>query len=419
MRVNVPVGHPRFGELDPCVCWDQDDLSQRTGRLLRYSNLKGLTAVTFEGLNPRGNSIDEDRQQLFNAAFESSMNFAEALEGWFILAGPSGSGKTALAAAIANRVIERGMAVLFMVIPDLLDYLRHSYGNSTEESYDYIYQQVRDAPLLVLDGLGLQATTMWAQEKLFQVLNHRYNVGLPTVLTVSGPLTDLDDLLYTRINDVTLSRVVWLGPLDQSSSRLVGLPPQPLLDEMTLKSFYVEGAEGTTASQQDTLEAAYYATRSFAGDPRNHWLVISGSTGVGKTHLAVAVVNHRLNTGAAVFYTTVLDLLDHLRSAYAPGSRMSYDERFEHLRSVPLLVLDDFGSQSSTSWAEEKLYQLLVHRHDSRLPTMITMDSAVELRPAVLSRLRDQRFVTEIPVRAPDYREIGRMAPRYVEEELK
>ena len=157
------------------------DISQ-TAR--RDGSCIGRRAVLLFPHPPAKRRRTDDRQQLFNAAFESSMNFAEALEGWFILAGPSGSGKTALAAAIANRVIERGMAVLFMVIPDLLDYLRHSYGNSTEESYDYIHQQVRDAPLLVLDGLGLQAATVWAQEKLFQVLNHRYNVGIPTVLTV-------------------------------------------------------------------------------------------------------------------------------------------------------------------------------------------------------------------------------------------
>jgi DNA replication protein DnaC len=418
LRVDVPVGHPRFGELDPCVCWDKHNVEERTGRLLRYSNLKGLIAITFNSLDPRGHSVNKGDQQLFNEAFESSVNFAETLKGWFILTGPSGAGKTTLAAAIANRVIERGMAVLFMVVPDLLDHLRNSYGNTATESFDYIFEQVRDAPLLVLDGLGVQAATVWAQEKLFQVLNYRYNVGLPTVLSISGSVTDLDERLYTRINDSSLSRVVRLGSRDQSSSRLLGLPPKPLLDEMDLDSFYVEGAEGTTVNQRDTLEAAYYATRSFARDPRNDWLVISGSTGVGKTHLAVAVVNHRLDAEADVFYTTVLDLLDHLRAAYAPGSDASYDQRFERLRSVPLLVLDDLGSQSSTSWAEEKLYQLLVHRHDSRLPTMITMDSAVELRPAILSRLRDQRFVTDIPIRAPDYRDVGRIAPRHTDADV-
>ena len=44
------------------------------------------------------------------------------------------------------------------------------------------------SPLLVLDDLGVHSATPWAQEKLFQVVNHRHNNNLPTVVTVRGPL---------------------------------------------------------------------------------------------------------------------------------------------------------------------------------------------------------------------------------------
>ena len=93
---------------------------------------------------------------------------------------------------IANRAIERGQPVLFIVVPDLLDYLRATFGPNSTASYDERFDKVRNAPLLILDDLGTQSSTSWAQEKLYQILNHRYNARLPTVITTATPIDDLD-----------------------------------------------------------------------------------------------------------------------------------------------------------------------------------------------------------------------------------
>ena len=72
--------------------------------------------------------------------------------------------------------------------------------------------------------------------------------------------------------------------------------------------------------------------------------------------------------------------------------------------------MDDIGSQSSTALGnDEKLYQIIVHRHNARLPTIITMRT-LPSGPAdpVASRLNDARMVTEVPITAPDYRQTGR-----------
>ena len=403
--------HPRFGEVEPCVCWEQEDRNQRRARLLRYSNLGALARFTFGSLDPAGRTSDPQDQRLFREAAGHAHAFAEEPRGWLVLVGPSGCGKTHLAAAIVHRAIELGRPALFMVAPDLLDHLRNAYTPGGEDSYDLLFEQVREAPLLVLDDLGAQAATPWAQEKLFQLLNHRYNLELPTVVTLSVSLSALDERLRSRLTGPSLSHICEVNRLVPPMTRLVGMPPAPMLEEMTFARFDARGGYESTPDHQYTLNHALEAARSFAQDPMDYWLVLSGPTGVGKTHLAVAIVNYRRQGGQPVFYATVPDLLDHLRSAYAPESPVSYDERFEHLRSVPLLVLDDLGAQSSTAWAEEKLYQLLVHRHDARLPTVITMNSAVELRRGLTSRLKDQSFVAGITIRAPDYREHGRLSP--------
>ena len=148
-----------------------------------------------------------------------------------------------------------------------------------------------------------------------------------------------------------------------------------------------------------------------AEDPTGVWLVLIGSTGVGKTHLASAIWNDRMSKGQPAFFAFVPELLDHLRYTFAPNSAVTYDELFERVKGTELLVLDDLGAQATTPWAEEKLYQLLVHRHNARLSTVITMQGDTTVQPSIASRLKDERFVTALEVEAPDYRDGSTPSP--------
>jgi DNA replication protein DnaC len=111
-------------------------------------------------------------------------------------------------------------------------------------------------------------------------------------------------------------------------------------------------------------------------------------------------------------------LLDHLRATFSPDSLIGYDELFEQVKTVPLLILDDLGAENSTAWAEEKLYQLVVHRHEARLPTIITsafsLDALEAAKPRLASRLVDSNVVEWVVVDAPNYRDQrrgGRSSP--------
>ncbi len=104
----------------------------------------------------------------------------------------------------------------------------------------------------------------------------------------------------------------------------------------------------------------------------------------------------------------VADLLDQLREAFSPDSAYSYYRLFEQVRNADLLILRDFDFdlQHVTQWAREKLNQLLIHRYDSRLPTLITTVELDENRKTdpIMSRLQDVTMVSIIPIDAPDYR---------------
>lgn len=399
----VPAGHPDFGQIVTCRCQQQRLSIERLDRLLRYSNLGHLKRFTFAALNPDGIAANADSRRMFAHACRVAAEYAENPDGWLVLAGPNGSGKTHLAAAIANHRINAGQVVFFMHVPDLLDHLRATYSPASELTYSDLYNQVVDAPLLILDGIGAHSSTPWAEEKLQQVVNHRFNAELPTIVTTASDLIDLDPYIRSRLEAVGLSRIVHTGSMQPASAHRLGRIQPDMLRRMTFDTFN-PGGNNPTAAQRASLDAALRAARNFAADP-DGWLTLFGETGVGKTHLAVAIAERRLADGAPVFFAFVPDLLDHLRAAFVPDSRIRYDSIFDEVKNTPLLILDDLGQERSSSWSDEKLYQIIVHRHNSRLPTVITsMQDFTEQVGPIGSRIRDPSVAQLIRIDAPDYR---------------
>ena len=400
----VPVGHPDFGEAFRCRC-QQSSGSGRAAALLRYSNLGPLVRITFDATKPDGPLPDAGSRHLFQKALAAATEFAETPTGWLTFTGPSGSGKTHLAAAIANHCIERGHTTFFIVLADFLDHLRSAYSPENPVSFDDLFEQVRDVPVLVLDDMGTHSATPWAQEKLFQVFNHRFNAALPTVVTVRGPLQRLDEGLRSRLEAAEgFSNVVRLGQYNTRLARRIGDLPDDMRRRMTFENFDVRGGRNSTAKDQESLQQAKQAAETFAADPEG-WLLLTGPSGCGKTHLAAAIAGKSLDQDRPVFYTFVPSLLDHLRSTFSPDSPIGYDELFEQLKTAPLLILDDLGAESSTPWAEDKLYQIIVHRHNARLPTVITtMIDFTQEREPIGSRVQDPSVGEFIRLEAPDYR---------------
>ena len=328
--------------------------------------------------------------------------------GWIVLKGGYGCGKTHLAAAIANACLDQGIPATLINVPDLLDYLRAAYNPSVEESFDERFSQIRDSSVLILDDLGSQNTTPWANEKLFQILNSRYVAKLPTVITTNLELDDFDPRIRSRLSDRDLVRFWRIlvpdyrrgEPLKDTDSAANAL--QHYIKK-TFDNFDKRVGE-VTKEEQKSLNQAYQISRSFAGNPQG-WLLITGNSGVGKTHLAAAIANFQSHHTSNVLFVVVPDLLDHLRAAFGPESRTSFDQRFEEVRAASLLVLDDLGTESATPWAREKLYQIINHRYVAMLPTVITTsESPKNFDQRIYTRISDEAICTQINITAPIYR---------------
>ena len=396
----VAANHEDFGKILTCECQKSRILQERTNRLLRYSNIGPLSRFTFENLDPKGRLSHGQNNGNFQKAYDVAKSYADDTQGWLTVTGPTASGKTHLAAAVANQCISKGTAVFFAHVPELLDHLRTGFDPTSEISYTDLFDQVRNSPLLVLDELDIHTSTPWAHEKLLQIINYRYSAELPTIVTTSSELKQIDPYIRTRLESSGV--IISLENINEQSKEIhqLGRIDTELTERMTFKNFDVKSDD----RQRMSLAAAYEFAVNYAADPHG-WLTLFGSTGTGKTHLAVAISVERLNAGESVFFAFVPELLDYLRYTFKPDSRVSYDNLFDEVKRANLLVLDDLGTEHSSPWAEEKLYQIIVHRHNNRLPTVITssLDFTEQMGP-ISSRIRDPYVGELIRLDAQDYR---------------
>jgi len=377
---------------------------ERLYSLSRLDELKGLTFDTFQ---PRGQTgLGEKQAASLESAFNQGQHYGRSLNGWLLLQGGYGCGKTHLAAAIANFAVGMGVPTLFLTVPDLLDMLRFSY-DSEDITFEERFNEIRNASLLVLDDFGTQNATAWAQEKLFQIINYRYINKLPLVVTTNLSLDEIDARIRSRVTDPQLVSIVRINapdyrhPMDDT-----GHPELSSLDMMankTFGSFEDRTSEGLPSDELKSLQKTLKAAHSYAEKPKG-WLVLMGGYGSGKTHLAAAIANYRAGLGDPPLFVMVPDLLDHLRATFSPNSTTTFDRRFDEIRTAPLLVLDDLGTQSMTPWVREKLYQLFNYRYNAELPTVITTaDSMNEMDARIRSRLLDGKLCTVYVLNIPGY----------------
>jgi len=196
----VPFGHPHFSILFPCACLQAEWARRAAVELARLSNLAAMRDKTFATFNPFVPGLRE--------VVPPVRTYARKPDGWLTLLGPYGTGKTHLAAAIANEALNREEPVLFAAVPDLLDHLRATFGPQSAVAYDERFELVRTVPLLILDDLGTETATPWAREKLYQVINHRYNYRLATVITTNLKPEAIEPRIYSRLCDPACGAII-------------------------------------------------------------------------------------------------------------------------------------------------------------------------------------------------------------------
>jgi DNA replication protein DnaC len=408
VRQDLPIGDPDFGRLQVCACRAREVEQEAQRRLYRLSNLDSFKHLTFDSFKIHGqHGLSQSQAISLESAYNAATWFSRDLNGWLLLSGDYGCGKTHLAAAVANDVVRQGQPTLFLTVPDLLDWLRFSY-DSTETSFEERFDEIRNIKLLVLDDLGTQNATPWAQEKLFQIINHRYVNRLPTVVTTNVDLQSIDGRIGSRLkDDILVQKVRIIAPDFRQPTTDSTHPPLSSLHfhaKRTLGTFDERKGENLSQEERENLVRVHRAAARYAEELEG-WFILNGGPGVGKTHLAAGIGIACQDKGKPVMFVVVPDLLDHLRATFSPTSTVSYDRMFNEVLTSEMLILDDLGTQSATPWAREKLYQILNYRYNAELPTVITTSDTLEQMDArIRSRMMDTRLVTYWKIIAPPYR---------------
>ncbi|BCL78533.1 hypothetical protein ccbrp13_09980 [Ktedonobacteria bacterium brp13] len=209
LRYDVPVWHSNFGKTKFCACKEKELREQQKQYLLKLSCI-GTTAqlinATFDSFNGLANGVQE--------ALEAAQKFQSSKQNFLVLKGHNGCGKTHLAVATARQYLENDKTVLFQVVPDLLDHLRATFAPNSDTRYDKLFTMMKEVDLLILDDLGAQNPTAWTGEKLFQLINHRYNNLLDTIITTNLSLDDMENRISSRLRDSHYSRYVNMDHVD-------------------------------------------------------------------------------------------------------------------------------------------------------------------------------------------------------------
>jgi DNA replication protein DnaC len=221
-----------------------------------------------------------------------------------------------------------------------------------------------------------------------------------------------DDTGWKAVEQDGVRRVVrcdcWRERLVERTLAQADIPPQYL--RCDFEKF---------ETNNDSLIRAVAKARKFAESfpVVDRGVLFWGPSGLGKTHLSVAILKAVVSTcGARALFRSAGKLLRQIRDTYNPIVRATEKQVIQPVIEAELLVLDDLGRERPTDWVEETLTLIIDTRYNERRPTIITTnypvsdDSGPDSLLArvgfrTLSRLHEMCDFVEM--KGVDYRELG------------
>ena len=158
------------------------EFSKRVERIIKNSKMsKRNLSYKFDNFEPNNSN-----RKVFNNLKNYSEKLVNGIEKkGLILVGNNGVGKTHLACSIANKLIENGTPVIYGTLINLLAELRNSYDTDNNISEMEIIKLYENVDLLIIDDLGKEKPSEWGLEKLFTIINSRYENNLPVIITTN------------------------------------------------------------------------------------------------------------------------------------------------------------------------------------------------------------------------------------------
>lgn len=190
MADEIDIGFGRF-----CSCADGDQARQelilrRVGRAVVHAQIPPrFRGYTFESYPESGHAAAKAAVLgwVDRANISRPEGYDEQRRPGLILHGPFGTGKTGLAvAALKRRLLDDGGGnALFLEVPAMFEAMRAEYQAEPRPGRLSLLERAKAADILVLDDLGAERLTEWAQERLFQIVNYRSSHLAETIVTTN------------------------------------------------------------------------------------------------------------------------------------------------------------------------------------------------------------------------------------------
>ena len=171
---------------------EQKELEQRAERLRQLEKLKVASLLGERYKNVTFGKTDMDNPDFAKVADRAKKYCAAAgkvlAQGVGIyLYGAKGTGKTHLTACIANELMSNYYSVLYTNFSEISKSIRATYGNRGESEQAFI-DKLATIDFLFIDDFGTESVArdgddLWLQEKIFEVVNKRYNANKPIIFT--------------------------------------------------------------------------------------------------------------------------------------------------------------------------------------------------------------------------------------------
>lgn len=150
-------------------------------------------------------------------------------------------------------------------------------------------------------------------------------------------------------------------------------------ESFNLEFYPKEALPGMTASPYKRMRNIYNFCVDYANNftPFSKGLLLTGGTGLGKTHLSLAIAREVINKGYGVVYTSVPTLISQAEKEHFSYNPEQKDSTINHITNCDLLILDDLGTEFFSKFSLTAIYNIINSRTLSQLPTIINTNLSV------------------------------------------
>jgi DNA replication protein DnaC len=177
-----------------------------------------------------------------------------------------------------------------------------------------------------------------------------------------------------RVVDVTgkwVSRPCQCQEMEREERRIAAARIPQRYRDCTLDAYEIY--HGADRSLAEALFQARRFVEEYPAGTAGKGLLFTGSIGVGKTHLAVGVLQRLVRErGVKGLFCDYRELLKNIQNSYNPQVNTTELELLQPIFAAEVLVLDDLGAQKPNDWVWDTVALVLNSRYNDRLTTIVT-----------------------------------------------